>query len=92
LLTADRGHLAGGSRIINFMGNVNIKPHAPSDNKIELHTETLSMDTEHNLATAPGKVIFKMDYQVLNAVGLKYDLKRQTLQLESRLHGQFQKH
>jgi lipopolysaccharide export system protein LptC len=90
LLTADRGHLAGGSRVINFTGNVNIKPQPPSDNRVELHTETLSMDTENNVATAPGKVVFSMDQQVLSAVGLKYDLKRQTLQLESRLHGQFQ--
>jgi lipopolysaccharide export system protein LptC len=91
LLTADHGHLVGGSRVIDFTGNVNIKPQAPSDNLIELQTETLSMDTEHNIATAPGKVIFKMDQQVLNAVGLKYNLKRQKLQLESGLHGQFKR-
>lgn len=89
LLTANRGHLVGGSRVINFTGNVNIQPQAPSENRIELQTETLSMDTEHNIASAPGKVIFKMDQQVLNAVGLKYNLKQQKLQLESGLHGQF---
>jgi lipopolysaccharide export system protein LptC len=92
LLTANHGHLVSGSRVINFTGNVNITPQAPSDNRVELHTETLSMDTENNIATAPGKVTFKMDQQILSAVGLKYDLKRQTLQLESRVHGQFQAH
>jgi LPS export ABC transporter protein LptC len=92
LLTADRGHLVGGSRVIDFTGNVHIKPQAPSSNRVELNTELLSMDTEKNIATAPGKVRFAMDGQSLNAVGLKYNLKRQTLQLESALHGQFQAH
>lgn len=90
LLTAERGHLVTGSRVIDFTGNVNITPKPPSDNQIELHTETLSIDTENNMATAPDKVDFAMDRQYLNAVGLKYDLKRQKLQLESRVHGQFQ--
>ncbi len=89
LLTAERGHLIAGSRVIDFSGNVHVKPQEPSENKIELRTETLSVDTEHNIATAPGKVNFEMDREYLNAFGLKYDLKRQTLQLESRLHGQF---
>ncbi|MGE0114789.1 MAG: LPS export ABC transporter periplasmic protein LptC [Steroidobacteraceae bacterium] len=90
LLTANRGHLAAGSHTINFFGAVNIKPQNQTDNQIELRTETLSVDTLNNIATAPGKVSIDMDQQRLTAVGLKYDLKRQTLQLESRLHGQFQ--
>jgi len=92
LLTADRGHLPGGSRVIDFTGNVHIKPVQPTTNRVELNTETLRVDTENNLATAPGKVRFTMDGQYINAVGLKYNLKRQTLQLESALHGQFQAH
>jgi LPS export ABC transporter protein LptC len=92
LLTANHGHLVGGSRVIDFTGNVHIKPQAPSTNRVELQTETLSMDTENNIATAPGKVKFTMDGQFLNAVRLKYNLKQQTLQLESGLHGQFQRH
>jgi lipopolysaccharide export system protein LptC len=92
LLTANHGHLVGGSRVIDFTGNVVIKPQAPSSNRVELQTETLSMDTANNIATAPGQVKFAMDGQLLNAVGLKYNLKRQTLQLESGLHGQFKSH
>jgi lipopolysaccharide export system protein LptC len=90
LLTAERGHLASGSRVIDFSGNVNIKPQQPSDNRVELQTEALSIDTANNIAAAPGKVRFQMDREHLTAFGLKYDLKRQTLRLESRLHGQFQ--
>lgn len=89
LLTANQGHLAAGSKTINFTGAVSIKPQQQPNNHTELRTETLSMDTENNIATAPGKVQLEMDQQHLTAIGLKYDLKRQKLQLESQLHGQF---
>lgn len=89
LLTADRGHLATGSRTIEFSGAVHIKPLDQPGNTIELHTEALSVDTLNNIATAPGKVNFQMDKQRLTATGLRYDLKQQKLQLKSGLHGQF---
>lgn len=76
LLTAERGHLVTGSRIIDFIGNVDIKPQGESDNPVELHTELLSVDTANNVAIAPGKVKFEMDREYLTAFGLKYDLKR----------------
>lgn len=90
LLTADRGQLAAGSHIIDFSGAVSIKPQDQADDPVELRTDRLSVDTLNNIAIAPGQVSIDMDRQRLTAIGLKYDLKRQTLRLESSLHGQFQ--
>lgn len=90
LLTANRGNLPAQSRTIEFRGAVVVKPVPPTTNNIVLRTETLSVDTLNNLAHAPGRVNVEMDTQQMTAVGLKYDLKRQTLQLESKVHGQFQ--
>lgn len=89
-LTAHQGHLPAQSRTIQFSGAVEIRPQQPAANEVILRTETLSVDTLHNIARAPGRVNLEMDQQRLTAIGLKYDLKRQTLQLESMLHGQFQ--
>ncbi len=89
LLTAEQGHLVNGSRAISFTGNVHIRPLAPASSPVSLRTETLNVDTERQTASAPGRVNIEMDHQQLTAVGLKYDLKRQKLQLESQVHGQF---
>jgi LPS export ABC transporter protein LptC len=90
LLTANQGHVAAGSRTIQLTSAVYIKPLDPASNPVELRTEALSIDTGNNIATAPGKVNIQMDQQHLTATGLKYDLKRQTLKLQSQVHGQFQ--
>jgi LPS export ABC transporter protein LptC len=90
LLTAHQGHVPAGSRVLHFSGAVLIKPQNPADNAPELHTEMLSVDTANNIATASSRVNLTMNQQRLTAIGLKYDLKRQTLKLESQVHGQFQ--
>ncbi|MGD9841468.1 MAG: LPS export ABC transporter periplasmic protein LptC [Steroidobacteraceae bacterium] len=89
LLSADQGRLPANSKAIDFSGNVYIRPQDDSQQGTEIRTDTLNIDTENNLATTPGQVEFVMDQQQLTAVGLKYNLKRQTLQLHSQVHGTF---
>jgi lipopolysaccharide export system protein LptC len=90
LLSADQGQLPAHSKTVRFSGNVYIRPEDNQLQRAEIHTDSLSIDTEKNLASTFGTVTFVMDQQQLTGVGLKYDLKRQTLQLHSQVHGTFQ--
>jgi len=56
---------------------------------VTLHTDQLSVDTEHNTAQAPGQVSITMNRQTLTAIGLRADLQRQTIRLMSQVHGEF---
>lgn len=89
LLTADQGHLPTGAKVISFNGNVYIRPQHVQESLPEIRTEVLNIDPDQNLATAPGKVSFALDNQLLTAVGMKFDFKRQKLRLESQINGQF---
>jgi LPS export ABC transporter protein LptC len=90
LLTANQGQLPANSKTVSFSGDVYVRPQNAQLQRPQIRTEALSINTEQNLATAPGRVSFELDQQHLTAVGLKYDLKRQKLKLNSQVHGQFQ--
>ena len=92
LLTAQQGTLAPDSRIIVFNGDVSIHPQGTATLPLVLHTDELHIDTENNVATAPGKVSIVMNQQLLTAVGLHADLQRQHVHLESKVHGEFYSH
>ena len=88
LLNADHGRLQQNTRIVAFTGNVTLQPQGTRiAQPIVLTTDELNIDTEHNLARAPGKVSITMNKQLLTAVGLRADLQRQTIRLESQVHG-----
>ena len=89
ILTADQGQLPASAKIVHFTGNVFIRTEDERLLRPEIRTAELSIDTENYLATAPGEVDFVMDEQKLSGIGLKYDMKRQKLQLNSQVHGKF---
>ena len=90
LLTAQQGHLEQDTRVITFNGDVVLQPQSANPTlPIVLTTDQLSVDTEHNLAHAPGRVNITMNQQRLTAVGLQANLQRQTIRLESQVHGEF---
>ncbi len=90
LLTADRGELPANSKQLHFYGNVFIKSQDASLQRPEIRTSELLIDTEKYLASTNAQVVFMMDEHQLSSIGLKYDLKRQRLQLNSQVHGLFQ--
>lgn len=89
ILTADQGQLPASARSVHFTGNVFIRTEDARLQRPEIRTAQLSIDTENSQATAPGEVDFAMDQQKLSGIGLKYDMKRQKLQLNSQVHGNF---
>lgn len=90
LLTAQRGYVPQDSRVVKFTGAVHIEPQGAQSTPMSLQTEELSIDTQRNQATAPGKVTINMNQQQLTAVGLKADLQNQKVRLLSQVHGEFQ--
>jgi LPS export ABC transporter protein LptC len=90
LLTAKQGSLKQGSRVVTFNGDVELRPQGPNvKTPVTLRTNQLSVDTQHNSALAPGQVSITMNRQTLTAVGLRADLQRQTIRLDSQVHGEF---
>jgi LPS export ABC transporter protein LptC len=93
LLTAQTGRLEQDTRVVTFNGDVLLQPTGSNITlPISLRTEQLSIDTVNNIAKAPGKVSITMNKQLLTAVGLHADLQRQTIRLESQVHGEFVAH
>jgi LPS export ABC transporter protein LptC len=88
LLTADSGHIPPDSRVIEFSGNVLVQP-VGQERSMTLRTSTLRVDAEHNIASTQADVEVEMNRQRLNARGLWADLKRESVRLESRVHGEF---
>jgi len=90
LLTSQYGYIPSDSHTVNFSGAVHVEPHGDNPTMpMTLQTDALSIDTQSNLATAPGKVTIQMNQQRLTAVGLKADLQRQTVRLLTQVHGEF---
>lgn len=90
LLTAQHGYIPNDSRVVNFSDAVNIEPQGKQVTMpMTLQTDALSIDTQNNQATAPGKVTIRMNQQQLTAVGLKADLQNQKVHLLSQVRGEF---
>lgn len=83
ILTAQNGFVPSGSRIVEFTGNVNLRPIDSSENAF-LHTDALAIDTEKQIA-----------YSTISPVDIRYgrlemrvkrfeaDLKTERVKLES---------
>jgi len=92
-LTAQRGSLEQDTRIVTFSGDVQLSPQGSRiTTPVTLHTDQLSVDTESNIAVAPGPVSILMNDQTVTAIGLRADMQRQTVKLMSQVHGEFTSH
>ena len=89
LMTADAGELPQQSQRLYLSGNVFIRAEEASTKRPKIRTSHLTIDPEHYLASTESPVSFEMDAQQLSAVGLQYNLKQQTLQLNSHVIGTF---
>lgn len=57
--------------------------------QMTVHTEALSFDARAQVARADGPVRVEIGRHTLQATGVVANMKRETLRLESRVHGQF---
>jgi len=90
LLTAQHGYIPKDSRVVKFSNAVNIQPQGEHIvTPLTMQTDELDIDTQNNLATAPGKVTLQMNQQQLTAVGMKADLTSQKVRLFNQVRGEF---
>lgn len=88
-LDADRAHVPNSLTTVELTGNVRVRGEQNGRAGVIL-TESLTLDTAKDIARTRAPVTIAFAGQRLNATGLNVDLRRERLQLESRVHGQFQ--
>ena len=90
LMTADSGLLPPGGRLVELAGDVRLRGQtaAPTEPAV-VHTERLELDVERSLAVTHEPVRIDLAPHVVTAHGLRADLKRDTLRLESPVNGRF---
>jgi len=90
VVTAEHGVVPEDSKVIRLSGNVQIRGAVGEGGpEAIIETPTLDFDTEQSIANTNDEVRVVMGTRALTARGLNADLKQHRVQLESRVHGQF---
>ena len=89
-LTARNGYVPPASRTIELSGDVEIEGlPAHGGGAAVVRTERMQLDTVANVATSRERVDIVWGEKRLSTMGLRADLKGETLKLESNVHGRF---
>lgn len=86
-ISSNKGFTVGKGDDILLTGNVIITQ--PDNPDIELHTESLNLDTLHNTAYTDLAVSMKSPYGETDSVGLHASLEQKTINLHSRVKGHY---
>ena len=90
LMTSSAGALPAGGRVVELEGDVRLRAAAAATaTGAIVRTEHLSLDVDSNLATTSDPVRIEFGPHAVVARGLRADLKRETLRLESAVNGTF---
>ena len=87
VMTANDGTLPPNGRTVLLAGDVRLS--APDEGAALVRTEHLQLDVDTELATSADPVRLEMPPNSINAVGLRADLKQDTLQLLALVNGTF---
>jgi LPS export ABC transporter protein LptC len=88
-LRADAATVPQDLATVEFTGNVEVRGGATADSGV-IRTAALTLDLKGNTAQTAHPVAIEFAGQRLNATGLRADLDKQTLQLESSVNGRFE--
>jgi LPS export ABC transporter protein LptC len=86
-LTAAQGFVRGNSSVVEFSGDVLMRRE---DQPGAFRTDRLSLDVDRNVANTSSPVIVEYGPHQLHAVGLKADMNRGVVKLESNVNGRFE--
>jgi LPS export ABC transporter protein LptC len=86
-MTAARGMLPPTGRRVLLEGDVRLS--APAEGGALVRTEHLNLNLDQELATTSDPVRVELAPHAITARGLRADLKRETLRLESAVNGTF---
>lgn len=90
LMTSATGMLPPAGRVVEFAGDVRLRAAAAAAaTGAVVRTEHLTLDVDSNLATSADPVRIEFGTHTLAARGLRADLKRESLRLESAVNGTF---
>ena len=90
VMTSAAGSLPAGGRVVELQGDVRLQAAAAAEaTGAVVRTEHLRLDLDSNLATTADPVRIELAPYALDARGLRADLKRETLTLESTVNGTF---
>jgi len=87
ILTSDRGETNGKGELILLLDNVVIT--RKDNNEVALHTSKLNLDTVKQIAYTDAAVKMISPYGETNAIGLHATLDEKTINLHSRVKGQY---
>lgn len=89
-LTSNEARVPPGGRVIEFEGDVRLNG-APGDGarQAEMHTARLQLDTEAETAQTKSAVEIAFGPHRMHATGLRADLKKGSVRLESGVNGRF---
>jgi LPS export ABC transporter protein LptC len=89
---AQRGDIAGDGANIYLTGNVHVSGLLPgTDQPADLTSERVSFDTRANIIKSTDPVTFSWAGRQIHSVGMVANLKDSHVQLESAVHGIFQR-
>lgn len=89
-LTADSGSIPAAGDLIELFGNVQLEETLfIGPEKTIVRTPELAVDLRAKLATTDAEVRIERGNYLLEAVGLRADLKDRKLSLQSKVHGNF---
>lgn len=90
IMTADQGRAPADLVNIAFSGNVVVRSDA-GIRSATIRTTRLSVNTRTNVASTSAPVEIEVAGNRLNATGLRADLRAERLQLQSAIHGTFER-
>jgi LPS export ABC transporter protein LptC len=89
-VTSTRGFVPPDSKVLILAGDVRVVGQpVPDSEPAVIRTERLMLNTESNIASTRDRVDIEWGDRRLSTMGLVADLKTNTLQLESAVHGRF---
>lgn len=89
-VNADHGHAPRGFAVVELRGNVvlsGLRNREPR--QATVRTDQLSFDTATEVVRSAAPVRVEVGRHTLEATGFVANMKRETLRLESRVHGRF---
>jgi LPS export ABC transporter protein LptC len=87
-LTAQRGQLPQDAQYADLSGAVHAEGHpSGSDDLMRIDTDALHLDMPQQIATTASKVTTRWNGMTLSGRGMRYEMKRNFLELQSDVRG-----
>lgn len=88
ILTAEQGELPQNAQYADLSGAVHAQGRpGGSDALMRIDTDTLHLDMPQQIATTPSKVKVNWAANSLSGRGMRYEMKRNFLELQADVHG-----